>query len=167
MELRIIKISKKAIFLKKETAISDWRRKLQWFGHDMRRDETIVYDIMHGMTEGCWSMGRQNTRMRDIVKWAKKSAVTCVKEAKNRERWGKLCAHQTDRTAIWPREWPSLTWPESSFLINRVWDVHCGRLACVARNAKHCQPSYDRTACCHQIHGYSRGRIDDVCNVHS
>ena len=64
------------------------RRKLQWFGHTLRRVGTLAYDIMHGSVNGSRGRGRPKiTWFNDIKDWSGRSIVDCLRASKDREYW--------------------------------------------------------------------------------
>eukprot|EP00795_Rhopilema_esculentum_P010165 gene10165-18833_t len=63
------------------------RRKLQWFGHITRQNETLAHEIMHGAVESSRGRGRpRNTWLSDIANWTGKSVVSCMRVARDRGR---------------------------------------------------------------------------------
>ena len=67
--------------------MSSRRRKLQWFGHITRRENSLAHTIMHGSVEGNRMVGRpKSTWLDDISKWTGLRLTEAMGEAMDRER---------------------------------------------------------------------------------
>ena len=68
-------------------------RKLRYFGHIMRKDNSVEKQICQGMVEGSRGRGRPITAWTDdIKKWSGGSMSAATTMASDRERWRTLVA---------------------------------------------------------------------------
>ena len=68
------------------------RRRLEWFGHVKRRDETEnIRAVVETMMEGKRPRGRPQLRWKDTVKRDMKAWSIKEEWATDREKWRSLC----------------------------------------------------------------------------
>ena len=64
------------------------KRKLQWFGHLVRQDNSLAKMIMEGMVEGKRGRGRPEKQWIDNIKeWTMLEISEIMKKARDREQW--------------------------------------------------------------------------------
>ena len=72
------------------------KRKLSYFGHIMRREESIKKQIFQGTMEGCRGRGRPVTAWADdIKKWVGGSLAVASNKAKDRKGVTSSCEDQS------------------------------------------------------------------------
>ena len=74
------------------------KRKLQYFGHLMRRTDLLEKTLMLGKIEGRRRRGRQRMRWLDGITGSMDMSLSKLKEmVKDREPWGRKELDMTDR----------------------------------------------------------------------
>ena len=64
------------------------KRKLQWFGHLVRQDNSLAKMIVEGMVEGKRGRGRPEKQWIDNIKeWTMLETSEIMKKARDKEQW--------------------------------------------------------------------------------